>query len=417
MQKKVDMAKIKSILSNTVFICLLINILLFPVVSHLSFGPVRIVTNIFEYGFCLLTIVLFVSKIATENFKFIKSDIFLILLFIYSTFSFLLFSKKNIESFSLLIKVFVCLCFYLTARFEINNRARLKILLLTIIISIVLLFISSIVYNLKTPENLIQAFSGGRYRLGNLESQANGYASYCFYLSVVFVLIYGYTGKKVYLLLPVIPSIICIGTQSKKGMLICFAATAFSLFLLVRSIKNKTLKNILFVGVPCAIFAAIIIVTFKTNLVDRFFQERDDSTITRLMMYRYLFRDFDVSFLAGKGTNSFKYFFYLNNGTELVFHSTIGDTLFSYGLIGFIMWSSFIISVFYRSKKNNKKIWIAFMIVIFGCQVLTDLTSIIWYLPFSFVFLSLLQDNHLFKYPEENKGALISSEDFVWIEI
>jgi hypothetical protein len=134
-------------------------------------------------------------------------------------------------------------------------------------------------------------------------------------------------------------------------------------------------------------------------------------------MYRYLFRDFDVSFLAGKGTNSFKYFFYLNNGAELVFHSTIGDTLFSYGLIGFIMWSSFIISVFYRSKKNNKKIWIAFMIVIFGCQVLTDLTSIIWYLPFSFVFLSLLQDNHLFKYPEENKGALISSEDFVWIEI
>lgn len=375
------------------FVFLLGNITLWPVFSNMSYRLVLLLCNFFEYGLCLLTIICVGLSFSKKRDNIVRMEfIIFFLFFIHAVFVSLLFSPKTKETLSSLLRIFVCICVFISSYHCFINKKKLIIAIIASIISVAILYFSSIIYNLHSLSNLKEAFTGGTYRLGNLESQANGYALYCFYLSAIFIYLYFYKEKKWILLMTIVPFFICLGTQSKKGILICGVLVIFAVFILIYNVKNHIVRFTLYISIPFLLLSAAIIVITKTNILNRFFLENDDSTQTRFMMFRFLFEQLDKTFLVGNGANTFNSYFYLNNGTDLIFHSTLGDSLFSYGAIGLFLYVCSYI-VFYRQLFifSRKKQWLLFIIIYLICQLLNDFTAISWYFPFSFVFIAALQ--------------------------
>lgn len=381
MLNKLNIPKIILTLEKILYVLLIINIFCWPTLSNRTYLLARIISNVAEYGLIFFSFVYFLLNY--KSFRYFPRYLFALLFFIFTlaitsiftsviNFNFLITIAKYFNGFSLLVVSFIIE----------KNKKRKNIVYVSIILSFGCLVISS-VYMVAPNFNLLkEAFTGGVYRLGNTEYQANGYASYCIFACIIFIDYYLRKKKKWILLLVLIPILICFGTQSKKGILVCFALATYAFYLFVGGFKT-TKGKVALASYCCAFIGILVFLTLKTNLLARLLNFNNLSTTERTAMIIFSVNGIVSTPLFGNGINNFSHFFYLNYGYSIIMHSTIFDILFSGGLISLCLWISFIYFLYKNSSPVNK-INRAFFIII---QIILDLTAQIWFMPLNFIML------------------------------
>lgn len=380
----------KRIVNSSYFI-LLINILIWPIVSYLTSPVFLIISNLFEYLLLFMFLMQVVFDICQEFFlKQYPSIIFLMLYIIFSAVVSALITKITFELIREVAKMVVCLSIFYTSLNTLISKKRITLLLYTTLLSISVMFLSTVAFNIDNMSNIVEAFTGGRYRLGNLENQANAYATFCVLACFSTLFIYYLSKKKYILFLNTIPTVMAFGTQSKKGIIMCILLMFLSIVLFVSTISSKKTRFIAYAIGVLFFFGGLTYLLFYTNTLVRllsFGSYFDASTSARIEMFRFLLIDSSYTVFMGHGLNTFQSDFFRFSGIPGIFHSTIGDVLYSSGLMGFILWALFILKSLFKNKKENECFY--FILVYFIFQILNDLTAQIWNMPILFIFLAL----------------------------
>lgn len=374
-------------------------VLLLPIVFYIP--KFNLLCNVVEYGLigCICLYLPFSKERLTKvSFLVIPFVIFVI----YSSLHFLVFSDRSLSNVLSLVRLlypfFLLFGVYVLA----NTKARKIALLLVVIGSIYLMFIYSF---LTTPfSNLIQAFSGGRYRLGNAENQANGYAVYCTACILSSIFLYSLTGKLRCLWLAVVPAFMCIGTQSLKGFLIVGLEMVFIVYLWFRQMRKMWTKVLL----GCSLFALLafaIILAIRIGAFVRILNWAggSGSLSERINMYAFAALNSEKHLLFGHGLGAFPGDFESYYGNSIIFHSSSGDVFYSYGLFGLVFWCFFVYKVCISSHYKGVGVWLG--ILVFSISIIMDFSAQIWLTPISFLlfgaFLSI-RNNSLFYSPASN---------------
>lgn len=389
--------KLFSIIKSLSFYFLLSDILCWPILSYISFLPILVLCNIIEYSTIGLAIFLFfLIFLRSKNNYVFKPILIFVLMTLYCVVVTLFLSKIDFDVIRFILKLINCISIYfLTFTFGYEKK-KLTILAISFSFSVFLMFVSSIFYNLKTPGNLLQAFTGGRYRLGMLENQPNGYGLFCIYSMIMIIyLAYHYEIKWFYLL-ALIPFSISFGTQSKKTMAIGLIVISIALILFIKAMKNKKARIVCLISIGVLTTVTGIILVTRTNIFSRLFSfgdNSDGSTFERISMFSFAARDTRSYLIVGHGLNTFVLNFYRSYGTAyanpLIFHSSIGDLFYSSGIIGVALWLYFLYTTIIP-KSNVKKGFFALLITFFVIQIIIDFTSQTWYNPSSFFMLGFV---------------------------
>lgn len=381
----------KLIIKNIDFLLILINIFLWPVISYIPNSLTLLICNVAEYSCVFILLVKVIIKIKNNNI--VPLDFSVIFLFLYIVYSFLItlfLGALKIGSIKELAHMSVCFSIFYFIIDISESKKKVAIILISIIISVFIMFLSSLVYNLHSINNIVEAFTGGRYRLGNIENQANGYANFCITSAVCCILFYCLFKKRLFLYISFIPSLICVGTQSKKGIIICFLLSALALYFIFNKIKNKTIRFSLFTIIFIFIIACIIVLALKTDIFIRllsFGDSSDASSFERVYMIKFALQDSSYCFLVGHGVDTFQSGFFRYYGSSLVFHSTVGNAFYSCGFIGVFLWIAFLVSIFKDLNLKKEMKLFVFLFILF--QILNDLTAQIWNMPILFIPLGL----------------------------
>ncbi len=375
------------------YVFLIINIHLLPTFSYLTNIVFLIICNFFEYSTLLFVgySVLY-HIIKRDLFQSIARPFIIFAVFIvYSLITTLLTSGFSFSIFKELLKMITCASFLYVTLDYVDSKKKMNFLLYAFLHSIVIMFASTFYYNKDSLGNIKEAFTGGKYRFGEKENQSNGYAVYCVLCVFTLLLLFLRTKKIYFLISIIVPTVFCVGTQSKKGIILCFFLMIFAIYkLLDNYIKDTTVVLLVFLIVLVAIIAGTLIITARLNIFKRFINVlngTDASTEGRADMFEFAFYDSAKCLFLGHGLGTFPANFYRYSGTTLTFHSSLGNTFYSSGLFGLIIWLFFILYLF----KDNRSGSIYFSLIIFFELFLpfNDLTMQIWSQQIIFVFTGL----------------------------
>ena len=375
------------------FAFLIINIVLFPTFSYLTNIFFLVICNFFEYStlfFVAYSTIFHILRKDILNSIFRPFCIFaffilysLLSTFLTAGFSFLIFKE--------IIKMITCGCFLYLTLDTVNTSKRVNFLLIAFFFSILIMFASTFIYNINSLENIKEAFVGGKYRFGTKENQSNGYAVYCVLCIFSLILCFIKTRKLYYIFLIIIPAVFCVGTQSKKGIILCFLLIIFSIYKLIEFlIKNKTFRLIVFFASIVLLLTGIVLLSIKLNIFKRFINVlngTDASTSGRADMFKYAFFDSSKCLFLGHGLGTFSKDFYRYSGTMLTFHSSLGYTFYSSGLVGLTIWICFVVLLFRKNKPKGRYFGLILLFELF--LPFNDLTMQIWSQEILFVFTGL----------------------------
>lgn len=375
------------------FIFLLINIFLFPTFSYLTNTICLLICNFFEYSILFFVAYSVIYHLYKKDFlqSFARPFVLFLTFIGYSIISTLITAGFSFIVFKELLKMIVCGCFLYLTLDVVDSEKRVKYLLFVFIISVIIMFATTFIYNIHSLGNIIEAFTGGKYRFGTKENQSNGYAVYCILAIFAIILFFIKTRKWWIAPFTIIPVIFCFGTQSKKGIMLCFLLIIFLLYKFLEFyLKSKAIRLLTFFTIIIAIIIGTVVLSLKLDIFKRFLNllyGNDASTSGRAEMFEFALIDSAKCLFLGHGLGTFSHDFYRFSGTTLTFHSSLGYTFYSSGLFGLLIWMIFILQLFKKNNRMSKYFGIVLLFEIF--LPFNDLTMQIWSQQILFIFSGL----------------------------
>lgn len=386
---RIDIPFLKRCFSALIFIFLSAYIFCWPVINYIP--SLTTLTNVFEYGFVALFfcgLPFYLTRIYRFRSIFIICFLFVIYI-LFVEFITLDFTKMTFNEWIIRIYPFLFLPSLVCV---IDSRKKFITCLLIFLTSIYGMFAYS--FFITPFAKIVQAFTGGGYRLGDAENQPNAYGNFCVIAMIISIFLCLIFRKKTILTLSVLPAAMSFGSQSKKANLCVFLLLALIVYIFAVNIQKKSFR-ILFYGFLASAVFIVGFLLFKFNVLNRLLilLLSVGSDASRPAMFQLAWKDSGAAFFFGHGSTYFRNFFFINSGLSYVFHSTLGDYFYSFGFLGLCLWLLILAFCFLPNKFSKHK---SFVIVALICQIIFDAAGRVdLFRPQIFLICSFLLINNL----------------------
>lgn len=259
-------------------------------------------------------------------------------------------------------------------------------------------------------DGIINSITNG-IRLGWEISSPNSYGLYSAFTALLLIYFYFYKGKKIYLILAILPIIIMFTSYSKKAFLVL----AFSIILLV--IYKYRKKSIKMIGSIFLVLAVIYIVLqapalelLKLRLESMFsvvtnndnntslYVDGSDQKREELILIGINF--FEDSPIVGNGTGAYRFKSEAIFGMSTASHNNFIEIAVNHGLIGLFLYYTpifiILISLLFHSLNKNDEVAFLIFILLFVITFIHGMSAITYTDKFYWFLISIGVSYHIY---------------------
>ncbi|GKX31760.1 hypothetical protein SH1V18_42400 [Vallitalea longa] len=367
--------------------------------------------GIYYSKFVIIGITLLICGIKYKKIYYDKS-IYIYFLFLVVVCASGIYGIRNDVFVGNIITLICCLVLLIIIPLIINTQQRLDIFMICIILFGFIMSIYSISltdFN-RLMEGTYYASNVLLKKIGNRNAVAM-LIGFSFNMSV-YRLLYKKEYKNIFCLVVMFLAILLTG--SRKGVIFCVIPISLNLFIIIlntKKIKKKIRYLIMFVFLFITTYYALFNIDFLYNNIgwridsifkNIFFNEvsLEGSFNVRKTMIKLGLEYFKERPIFGHGIENFRYLYGWQSGHETYSHNNYIELLVDNGLVGFLLYYLFYISIIIKtninrikSKIKNEKDYYVFCISLLLCMLIIDwgLISYKWYPNYLMLALALIK--------------------------